>query len=184
MLSQKKFILTIPTRLNFIVGRLKPKTKTCYIYIYNENLYMFIFLKNSSLLIDNTTGNIIAYSYFTSSFSKNFINQFNFLMKSLFTYFFRKIKYTGKSFKIERLTSFLFDFKFGHSIKSYIALKNKLIKQVKKSNFYYWFCNITKTNIQLNKIIFLRKWNQYTQRGLKLNKTLIYKQQGKKSTYV
>lgn len=136
------------------------------------------------LLLDNTTGNLIVYSYFINIFNKCFITQFNFLMKSLFTYFFRKIKYTGKSFKIERLNSFLFDFKFGHSIKSYVFLKNKFVKQVKKINFYYWFCNITKTNIQLNKIIFLRKWNQYTQRGLRLNRTLIYKQQGKKSTYV
>lgn len=135
-------------------------------------------------MIDNTTGNIIVQSYLSNILNKSFINQFTFLVKSLFTYFFRKIKYTGKSFKIERINSFIFDFKFGHSNKSYIILKNKLIKQVKKFNFFYWFCNIIKTNIQLNKIIFLRKWNQYTQRGLRLNKTLIYKQQGKKSTYV
>lgn len=160
------------------------KKNTNYIYIYNENLFMFILLKNSLIFVDNITGNITIHSNISNYNDKLFVTQFTFLMKSFFTYFFRKIKYTGKSFKIERLNSFLFDFKFGHSKKSYIILKNKLIKQVKKIHFFYWFCNITKTNVQLNKIIFLRKWNQYTQRGLRLNKTLIYKQQGKKSTYV
>lgn len=143
-----------------------------------------LFLQKSILFVDNNTKNIIVYSPLTDLLNKNLVKQFTYLTKSLFTYFFRKIKYTGKSFKIEKINSFLFDFKFGHSNKSYIVLKNKFIKQIKKINFFYWFCNVAKTNVQLNKIIFLRKWNQYTQRGLKLNKTLIYKQQGKKSTYV
>lgn len=182
ILSKHKLIFTLPTSLNFLIGKLN-YTNCFFLYIYNTNFFFVCAFHNLIFFYDFSTRNL----FFKKSqwlMSKKFIFLSNFFIQTLFKYFFRKIKYNGKSFKIEKIKSNLFLFKFGHANKSYIYLKNKNLKRIKKIKFFLFFLNLSKTNAQLFKIFKLRSWNKYTQRGLKLNKKIIYKQQGKKSTYV
>lgn len=140
--SQKQKInLTIPTSLNFILGNIieskRLSNKINYMYIYNENFYTLIFLSKYNVFVDCST-RTIKFSFETNyTFTKKFIKMLLIFVKALFTYFFRKIKYTGKSFKIEKINSLIFDFKFGHAKKTYVVIKNKIIKQIKKTKKFY-----------------------------------------------
>lgn len=118
---------------------------------------------------------------------KNYEKFFRNIIKNLSYYFLKKIKFSGKSYKLERNQFkhiLVLNLKFGFALKSYSFLRNLKLKQIKKTKVFLWFINFKKINKIVSKFINLRPLNSYTQRGLRLNKQLLQKRHGKKSTYV
>lgn len=188
-----QLILFIPNNLNYLIGeffinlknnKLQKKTIN-YLYIYNTSFNFILYLNSCNYSINLTSSTIVVYS--RTLLYINYMYHVQTFFKSLSYYFIKKIKFNGKSYRIEKninTKQTFFELKFGHAINSYIFLKNIKHQQIKKSKMYFWFTDVKKINQLLRIIISVRFWNSYTQRGLRLNKQLIYKRQGKKSTYV
>lgn len=144
-------------------------------------------LLESSDIVYNSTTNIVTIEYKNSLKYKNIFESF---LKNLFFsiqfYFLKKIKFKGKSYKIEKVNKkkYIYEFNFGHSIFTCSIFKNVKIKQIQKVKLFLWSVNNLKLIKNATNIRTLRPWNKYSQRGLRLGKQLIYKKTGKKSTFV
>lgn len=114
---------------------------------------------------------------------------------SLESYYIKKLKFAGKSFRIEKKEQFkrikkkwravsVFNMKFGKSYPTWISIKNTKVKQLKKTRLFFIANNLHYLMSSLRVIIRIRKWNLYTQRGLRLYKQKIWKKPGKKSAYM
>jgi len=104
---------------------------------------------------------------------KNYIYSINF-------YFKKKIKFSGKSYKIKkRLNKFFL--KFNKSHLEIIGYKNFFIKKIKKTKIILKSNNLLKINLFLKKIISIRKINIFNRRGLRCSREKIYKKIGKKT---
>lgn len=193
MKINNKIILFVPNNLNVIIGISDKLTNNhqiknngvSFIYIYNINFTFTILCDSNNFYINNTTSTILFSTNTITSIS--YINYLQNFIKSLSYYFIKKIKFNGKSYRIEKSNQIInsyFELKFGHAINSYLYVKNLKIQQSKKTKLFFWFINVKKVNKILKSILCLRFWNSYTQRGLRFNKQLIYKRQGKKSSYV
>jgi len=110
-------------------------------------------------------------------------HQIKLLLYSITSYFFNKIKIAGKSYRIEKLENG-FNLTVGHTLNTYLCIKNIIQNQQTKHKIIFYFTNFKKLKQNFFKIIYLRLWDVYTQRGLRFGKHKLYKKQGKKSTYV
>lgn len=109
-----------------------------YVYIYNKQLFFYFFLNTNTIHVNKITSTCHLLTTLKNQklSEKNFQN----FIKSLSCYFIKKIKFNGKSYRIEKkiIKNFiLFDFKFGHSIDSFIYLQNFKEKQSKKSKLFF-----------------------------------------------
>jgi len=109
--------------------------------------------------------------------------QVKLLSDSLTRYFLKKIKIAGKSYRIEKLENG-FNLTVGHTLNTYVCLENIKQHQATKHKLVFYFINFKKLQQNFFKIIYLRLWDVYTQRGLRFGKHKLNKKQGKKSTYV
>jgi ribosomal protein L6P/L9E len=109
-----------------------------------------------------------------------------FLKKFLFSlnhFFLIKIKIHGKSYRLEKHANNSIQFRFGHSYPTFVKLTDVKQIQFNKYKIFFKVINFLKKKFTLKKILNIRPWNQYTQRGIRFNKQLIYKKKGKKSTF-
>jgi ribosomal protein L6P/L9E len=98
-------------------------------------------------------------------------------------FFFKKIKFTGKGYRIKKSFKKSFKFFFGYSHNVYIVYGGLVIKKISKYKILLLSNNKKKIN-KINKIIInIKKINIYTKRGLRGMQQLIFKRSGKKSTY-
>lgn len=119
---------------------------------------------------------------------KNVIEQ---LVFSLENYFIKKLKFAGKSFRIEKKAyknfkssaKNIYNYKFGHSYQTWLYLVSSKQKHFKKTKFFILTTNLTKLNKNILQILALRDWNMYTQRGIRLYKQQVVKKPGKKSSF-
>lgn len=153
------------------------------LYLYNDCFYFEIYLKNTSIKIKNSMNSIFLEtkkSYFDLNKLKTQIKNLN---KSLTTYFLKKIKIAGKSYRIEKL-GLGFNLTVGHTLKTCIFIKNIIQKQPTKQKLIFYYINSYRLQHNFYKIIYLRLWDVYTQRGLRFGKHKLFKKQGKQSSYV
>lgn len=197
--NQIKLILFIPNNINVTLGDVKkPSNKINYVYVYSSNNYILLFFKTKGFSFDIVCNLITIYFYNNNRyFIKELNNKITNLVKALCHYFIKKIKFAGKSYKIEKVDSFtknnlqqnikssVFNFKFSYSKfkKILVLVFNAKIYHIKKTKIYLYSANKVFLNTDVRTIIKLREWNKYTQRGLRKNRQIIYRGEGKKSTY-
>lgn len=100
-------------------------------------------------------------------------------------FFFKKIKFKGKGFRIKFFKKIkIIKFFFGKSHKTFIFLKNINKKKINKYKFYIIGINKQKILKIVEKILKIKKINIYTLRGLRKNRQIIFKRKGKKGTYI
>ena len=160
------------------------KNKKNNLYIYNKYYYFIIKFNKKNfkkIYISKKINNIILI------FLKNKINikNINFLKKILknwFLLFFKKIKFTGKGFRIKKnkkKINFLLEFNKSHL--TIFILKKIILKKIKKAKFLILWNNLKYLNKLNKKIININKINKYTKRGLRNSRQLIKKKTNKKS---
>lgn len=167
----------IPINFNFILIK---NYDNIIIIIYNSEFkFKLFFKKKNNIKINKNLNNI---EYKNCFLNNNFYclnhNFYNFLEK-LNSYYFLKIKFKGKGYKIEFFKKKIINFHFGRSHQSIILYKNIKIKKLSKNKFI-----ILKNNYNLlkqvgNKIINIRSLNIYTTRGLRLSRQIVLKRSGK-----
>lgn len=151
----------------------------------NKKFLFYVDINKSHFKFDKNTNSIII--------EKNWLNQSNnklckFLikfLKSWDSYFYSKIKFKGKGFRIRFLKkNKLVKFFFGKSHKTFIFFRKIILKKISKYKFIFKSINLEK--ITNNSILstHIRPINFYTLRGIRNSKQIIHKRKGKKGTYI
>ena len=180
-----KITLNLPPYINIII--FKQKNNDLNVYLYNK-LY-FIYLNNL------TNKNFYKYDSETNSLSiiklkpnKNMICMVNFLnqfLKSLNVYFFFKIKFKGKGYRIRFYKkNKIVKFYFGKSHITFFFFKKLILKKISKYKFIIKSPNFFNLKNKALKIVKIKKINVYTLRGLRIARQNIFKRKGKKGSYI
>ena len=148
------------------------------LYIYNTIFYINIKLYNTTIYTNNTT-NIIKLKniYYTNQLNL-FLIELNKFLFSLDHIFYKKIKFTGKGFKVKKKNNnIIYYFNTAHI--NLILLKNILVRRLNKSKYIFIKPNTYKL-FKLTKCIKnIRCNNIFTKRGLRLSRQIIIKKKGK-----
>lgn len=141
----------------------------------NSNYFFFDKWSNSIVFFDkNVNSNITKVE-----------NSFSAFFKSVNLYFYSKIKFKGKGFRIKFLKkSKIIKFFFGRSHITFIVIKNICKKRINKYKFILKSINKKSLNKLSKKITNIKKFNVYTLRGIRKSKQIIFKRKGKKGTYI
>ncbi len=153
-----------------------------YIYIYNKIFYFTIITKFYVFVEENSNAIIIENfdSKKKKELEKKIIETF---IKTWNVYFFQKIKFTGKGYKIKKKKKSI-KFFFGRSHLTTIFFKKISIRRLTKYKLFF-FTKKYETIKFINSLIKkIRKINIYTKRGLRFSRQKIYKKTGKKSSYM
>lgn len=144
-----------------------------YLYIYNERYFLLIkFSKKSNLSIKNT--NTVAIN---NAYADLFVKMDNFL-KQFHKSEYKKIKFTGKGYKIKKNTNKSIILLFNRAHITTIWWRNVNILKLKK---YKMYVKYTKYNKEIvDKILGVRIVNIFTKKGLRLARQILYKKKGKK----
>ena len=178
----KKISVNLPPQFNVIILKKKNGCKQMF-YCYNKMFYYkFSFEK---FYFDNNLNTAIAFIDNKNEmdvFEKNVFKKF---IKSLDCYFFLKIKFKGKGYKIKYSKKKKFmKFFFGRSHITYIKYRAIILKKnlkykfvLKSNNFDYlkYVANLTKN---------VKTVNIFTSRGLRISRSLLFKRKGKKSSHI
>lgn len=183
-----KITINMPPQINvFIWKNLYRDKNIVFIKLYNDSkkFSFFLELKANFILYDKESNSITVEKQTLNKdyikFEKNLMNFF----KSWEFYFFSKIKFKGKGFRIRYLKKLkLVKFFFGRSHKTFILFKNVYLKRINKYKFIVK--NIEKTVVIRNRrmAVNIKPLNFYTLRGLRASKQIVFKRKGKKGTYI
>jgi len=183
LMTTKEIYINLPPFLNYTVIK---KNNKFIIYTYNTFFFYQLAqpLDCCLLKIDEETKSFTFKTKTSQTFIKLYQNLLHIFFFSWDSYFFEKIKFKGKGYRIAfQRKKKMMTFYFGHSHDTIFIFRWVLIKKPHKYKFV-----ILKNNIQvlkrLNKqILHIKPLNIYTKRGLRNFRQIIYKRKGKKSSY-
>lgn len=175
--------ICLPPNLKLTVIK---KNKQFYFYMYNNFFYYQINHPSTTLntLIDKETNTIQFITTTQTPFTNLFLHILHNFLFSWDNYFFEKIKFTGKGYRIAfRKKKKIIKFYFGHSHDTIMFFRSILIKKPHKYKFLILKNSLKKIQA-LNKLILsIKPINIYTNRGLRNSRQILAKRKGKKSTY-
>jgi hypothetical protein len=175
--------ITLPPFLNLTIIKTK---KFFIIYTYNnfffyqlshckDLVYIWIDIETKSLGFQTLTDKTLTKLYFI------LLEKFFFSWDS---YFFEKIKFKGKGYRIAfKKKKKIMKFYFGHSHKTIFIFRWTIIKKPHKYKFIILQNNLTTLKKLNHEILKIKPLNIYTKRGLRNFRQIIYKRKGKKSSY-
>ena len=141
-------------------------------YKINNNTNLF-FNKNNKIL------NLkINYRLNDVDYLNDFIKNYNFSINS---FFMKKIKFSGKSYKIKKKTKKII-FVFNKSHIEVVTWRNFFLKKIKKNKILIKTSFLAKISTINDKIVNIRPNNIFNKRGLRSSKKLILKKVGKKTS--
>lgn len=184
MIDKKKFSINIPLSFDIIIIENKINKNDLTIILYN-NLYSITLVnKKKKIKIDLESYAILMNKEINFNNNLNF-KQINKFLKTFEFYFFIKIKFKGKGFKIKFNKKIkLIKFYFGRSHITFFKLKKIKLKKITKYKFILKNLNLSKLKTNSIKITKIKPVNVYTLRGIRLSKQIIRKRKGKKSSYI
>ena len=161
----------LPKNLNFIL------INNSYTYIYNEyyfiginTFYLNFYYNNFLKTINIKKKNILHIKY-----NKNFFNIFLF---SWDNFFFSKIYFIGKGFKLKKLKNNI-HLNFNYSHINILINQKTIIKKIQKNKLLIFGKNFLKFKKSINYILNIKNLNKYTKRGLRQTKQIVYKKKSK-----
>lgn len=163
----------LPNNINFLL------LNKNYIYIYNSNNFTLINVSFFDICFNNfiKTINLRKKNYLNLKINKNFINLFLFSWEN---FFFSKIYFIGKGFKIKKIKNNTY-LNFNYSHMNLLINQKNIIKKIQKNKLLIFGKNINEFKKSLNYIINIKKLNKYTIRGLRATKQIVYKKKRKNS---
>jgi len=176
---QKKITVLLTNKNNLTIITHKNKNK---IYIYGSNFYFLLTLTHDAeYFFEKYTGFLIIKFYKINTFLELFNVKLNNLLYGWNNFYFKKLKFTGKGYKIVKsVKKKNIKFLFNKAHFTFLAYKKLLIKRIKKTKFILQGANLKK----LLKFSILsknvRSINLYTLRGIRFSRSLIYKKASKK----
>jgi ribosomal protein L6P/L9E len=168
------FKIYLPKNINFLY------LNNMHIYIYNSNIFLLLNFLNYSIYF-NKFLNIMKIKNKKLNrkiHNKKFLNNFLFTWDN---FFFSKIYFLGKGFKLKKINkNIYFNFNYSH-IKLLINQKT-IIKKIQKTKLLIFSKNlvdIKKLSLDIKNI---KNLNPYTKRGLRKSKQIVYKKKNKSNT--
>jgi ribosomal protein L6P/L9E len=165
------FKIYLPRNINFLY------LNNIYIYIYNTNIFLLLNFSNYTIYF-NKFLNIIKIK--NKRLSKKIHNK-KFLNNFLFTwdnFFFSKIYFLGKGFKLKKINKNIY-FNFNYSHIKLLISQNVLIKKIQKTKLLIFSKNLSNVKALSLKIKNIKGLNPYTKRGLRGSKQIVYKKKNK-----
>jgi hypothetical protein len=171
-----------------------------YIYIYNNKFY-FLGALNLNEFKLRLNESILSINIISKDLSKlptlkisHFVNntRFNKISKKISkflnswdTYYFAKIKFKGKVYKISKYRGNNLKLSFGRCHKNMMVVRSLFLKKRKKVKTKCMLFGTSKSSLDFSKslIVNVRPINMFTQRGLRLARQIVYRKIGKKSSY-
>lgn len=180
----KNIILNIPYTIKIFIWKKYSNNFINILLIGKNNKFTLTFFKKS-IFIDKWSNSIVLQNNKTKLKTTKINNTiFNFL-NSWNKYFYNKIKFKGKGFRIKFFKKIkLIKFYFGKSHKTFFILKKIKRKKINKYKFILLGLNNNKLKKISKKISNIKNINLYTLRGLRISRQIIYKRKGKKGTYI
>lgn len=177
----KEITINFPPQFKIVYLIKKDKSKS-FFYCYNKIYYFKFSFKK---IVFNENFNSFTFSseidYF-NNFEKKFFKKF---LKSLDSYFFLKIKFKGKGYKIKyKKKKKLMKFFFNRSHKTLIKYKKIILKKNMKYKFILKSPNIEYLNNVAKIVTNVRPLNIFTNRGLRKSRFCVGKRKGKKGSYI
>jgi hypothetical protein len=198
MINYKNKSIIVPSHTSNLII-LKSKDKY-YVYIYNSRFY-FLFninFNNFKIQLNKSTLSINIFSDYVSYlpflkvahfYRATVINKISKRLTKLFmswdSYYFIKIKFKGKVYKITKYKKNNLKLSFGRCHKTILSVRSLFLKKRKKVKNKCLLFGVSRNSLNLSKslIINTRPINMFTQRGLRLSRQLVYRKIGKKSSY-
>lgn len=178
------YSLNIPISFNILILEDKKNKNNLTIILYNQLYEIDLVYKKKNIKIDLETYSIkikLNYDY-DNNYNLKIMNKF---IKTFESYFFLKIKFKGKGFKIKFNKKLkLIKFFFGRSHITFFKLKKIKLKKITKYKFLLKSINFNNLNKKSKEMTYIKPVNVYTLRGIRLSKQFIQKRKGKKSSYI
>lgn len=181
----KYSLIHIPPIINVIIFKSNNYVKNINVFLYNSDKKIILSFNKRKFKFDPETNTLVVERRFLNYEDRKNINKFHNFIKSWDMYFFNKIKFKGKGFRIRFFKKIrLVKFFFGKSHKSFIFYKKIKVKRINKYKFL--IRNINKNVLMMNKKMTtnIRPINLYTLRGIRCSRQIIGKRKGKKGTYI
>lgn len=171
-----------------------------YIYIYNKNFYFISTINNNcfNIYIDSVTLSlnlriknphnfpILKIAHFHNKQSNRIIStKLSSIINSWDIYYFIKIKFKGKVYKLTKLPKNNLKLSFGRCHKNLMVVRSLFLKKKKKIKTKCLLFGVNKSSLNISKQLLtnVRPINMFTQRGLRLSRQIVYRKIGKKSSY-
>lgn len=153
------------------------------IYIISAKKKKYILLQAPiSIMIWNTASNTVTIKKIKSSKDVKLFNNLNNIIYNWENYFFSKITFKGKGYKIKRIKEKkIVKLSFGHSHPFKAVFVNSIIKKLAKYKYIIYNWDYKKLHLSIIKLIKYRIISCYTKRGLRTRRMWIKKRTGKKS---
>ena len=176
--------LNIPISFNIIILENKKNANNLTIILYNQLYTINLIYNKNDIRINLESYSIkikLNYNY-NNNYNLKILNNY---IKTFENYFFSKIKFKGKGFKIKFNKKLkLIKFYFGRSHITFFKLRKIKLKRVTKYKFILKSLNFNKLKTKSKEITFIKPVNTYTLRGIRLSRQFIKKRKGKKSSYI
>lgn len=180
---RSNFLINLPKNIKIIVLSVRKNNYKKIIFL-NKTKKMVIVYKND-IIFDKWSNSLILLKYIKNNDKLRLENKLNIFLNSLNIYFYSKIKFKGKGFRIKFFKKIkILKFYFGKSHKTFLFLKKINKKKINKYKFIISGLNKTKINLIKKIICNIKPINVYTLRGLRLSRQIIFKRKGKKGTYI
>ena len=177
MIIRSLFIST--GNFNFIILKNKLKSN---IYIYNKVLYILLTVTGDLFISTNT--NSIDFNMLQTNIKQKCITKYwRFFLKSWSTFFFNKITFKGKGYKIRKKKKPV-KFFLGCSHLTNIWFRGVIVRRLHKYKLIVLSPNTYKLYLIKKFIDRIRKLNIFTKRGLRFKCQKVMKKAGKKSSYM
>lgn len=168
-------LLVFKNKINNDLTIILYNKQICLNFSYNKE-YMNINLESYCLRFKNLSKKLELNLFFKNG---------NKYLKTFEIYFFIKIKFKGKGFKIKFNKKLkLIKFFFGRSHKTFFKFKKIKFKKITKYKFLLKSLNLSRLNKKASNITYIKPVNLYTLRGIRVSRQFISKRKGKKSSYM
>lgn len=149
--------------------------KFTWIYLYNKNYLIFLKTNNNINVLKVVSSQLILIK---SKFICTNNEYFQKYVKQINNYYFTKIKFAGKGYKIKKnnVKNMLLLFNRAHITN--IWWRNLIVKKLKKYKIYIRYTGID--NKIIKTILSVRNINIFTKKGLRKSKQILFKKKGKK----
>ena len=181
------WIINVPTNISITYWLNKKNKNIVFVLLTNKskNLKINFNLNCSEINHDSHSNSIIIRKKVKNNLNIKIPKIIFNLLKSWDLFFFLKIKFKGKGFRIRFLKKTkLVKFFFGRSHKTFIVFKYVVLKKINKYKFILKGLKKDKLIQNSLKVVNIKPINYYTLRGLRKSKQIIFKRKGKKGTYI
>lgn len=175
----KKEITILLLKNSFIL--LKKKNKKI-IYIYNKMHYFFLYLPINFAIFFNKYCNSLTLIITNYNVNIKVIEKIlNTLLFTWNSFLFKKIKFSGKGYKIKKSKKSKINFFFNRAHRCTLLLKKLNINKIRKTKFIIFFTKNKNILVWGEKICKIRNISPYTKKGIRSSRSSFLKKSSKKS---